>query len=696
MTTPNPVGEARVGRLRAMTGGWPDDLLDPRRPAFLSQSRPGGAVGWYAVAHSPRQARELREYLLAFVGPSHSDFAGQAGLWDPADPVEAELAVAFPHGFRLTARASDAADTEKLFARLRQMLNERPARSLHEPPALGRVLRDFELLLRAGDWSGAARLLDRLRDRGQLTADQLAGLRLRLLAGQERWAEVLAAPELPTLVGQRLPAAVGEAVAAAIYHEHLARFTSEAEAAAHYREHVGPAFGLVFRQRTLWHHPDAVKAATIADAALRPVAVPEATPPPKPVDPYEAAVEAHDAGDDASALTLLLAGPFTPDSVRLLTEVALDLGTHDATQSALAAIRDCPAPVREKAFARRAARAVLEELEEIGAADAPADWGSWLKRATQGPWPEAAEAAWTGVAEWPRPDPAAFNAALSEGSGETFLAIRESLPAVLALLIPEGTPDPRFGPAYRVLLERVVLDDDLSPATAPAVSELAAAVLGSNPVASPARNDYRELVEALSAAWKHLKRPALLDWGLGLLDLAAEHAVHRYADVAPLAQDIASEFARVPRLATAGQRALLRAVCAELDIPAVADLLAPPPEPGVPSPVDEVELLRKKLGKRSVVLLTLQDRIAAGFRSLMREHYPDARIDVVQEYAGGKRLRDVAAGADVFIVNTFDAKHAATTYIPQHRPAGAPTLYPKGKNAARQIDALEDWLRSLP
>lgn len=239
----DPASEAFVARLRPLTAGWPEDPLDPRRPAFLSRPRAGGDGTWYAVAHSPRQAREVREYLLAFVGPSHSDFAGQGAEWDRADPVEAELAVGFPHGFRPTPRTGDADAVAKLFARLRQMLRERPVRERSDPSPLGRLLRDFELLLRAAGWPAAAALLDRLRDRGQLTADQLAGLNLRHLAGQGRWAEVLSAPELPTLVAGRMPVAVAEVIAAAVFHEHLATFTSEAGAAAHFRDQGGGRTG---------------------------------------------------------------------------------------------------------------------------------------------------------------------------------------------------------------------------------------------------------------------------------------------------------------------------------------------------------------------------------------------------------------------------------------------------------------------
>lgn len=692
----DPAREALVARLRPLTAGWPEDLSDPRRPAFFYKPGTGAGVTWYAVAHSPRQARELREYLLAFVGPSHSDFSGQAAEWNPADPVEAELAASLPHGFRLTPRGGDTDAVAKLFGRLRQMLRERPARQRSDPPPLGKLLRDFELLLRAADWPAAAALLDRLRERGQLTSDQLAGLNLRLLAGQGRWAEVLSAPELPAMTAGRMPVAVAEAVAAAVFNEHLARFPTEAEAAAHFREHVGPAFGLLFRQRTAWRHPDAVRAAAIADAAARALT---AEPPKVARDPFEAAVEASDAGDFATAFSLLAAGPFTAESLRLLVEVALDLGGPDAARTALDAVKGCERAVRDKAFARRASKAILDELEEVaGTAEElpPADWLAWLSRVTDGSLPDAAGAATRLAAHWPRPDPASFNAALTEHIGDVFPALRDVLPAVLEALIPGGVPDPRFAPSYRLLLERLVLDDDLSPATAPAVAELAAAVLRAAPVANPTRNDYRDVTEALLAAWHHLRQPAMLDWGLGVLDLAAEHAVHRHADVTRLVQDVAAEFARAPRLVTAGQRALLRTICGELEVPAAAELLVVPPEAAGPSAIDEAAGMRKKLGRRRVVLLTLSDRIASAFRLLMREQYPDARPDVVQEHSSTDRLEESAGSADVFIVNTFDAKHAATTAVPRCRPADAPTLYPKGKNAARQLDALEDWLRSLP
>jgi hypothetical protein len=60
----------------------------------------------------------LREYLLAFIGPSYSDFSGQSAEWDPDDTEETELAASFPYGFRLNVRGADKPVVKELFARM--------------------------------------------------------------------------------------------------------------------------------------------------------------------------------------------------------------------------------------------------------------------------------------------------------------------------------------------------------------------------------------------------------------------------------------------------------------------------------------------------------------------------------------------------------------------------------------------------
>src|SRR5438552_2444821 len=86
---------------------WVDDLRDPSRPVFLPRLLTDGMVRWYAVARTSRQARDLREQLLAFLGPTYTDFDGLPADLDGTDPVEAALAGIFPAVFALTVVRRD-------------------------------------------------------------------------------------------------------------------------------------------------------------------------------------------------------------------------------------------------------------------------------------------------------------------------------------------------------------------------------------------------------------------------------------------------------------------------------------------------------------------------------------------------------------------------------------------------------------
>ena len=93
-----------VDRLRPLTTGWPDDLLDPTQPIFLARRRADGGASWYAVPRTPRQSREVRDHLLAFIGPSYSGFTGQPADWDAAGLRDRGRAQGLDRGFSQTKR----------------------------------------------------------------------------------------------------------------------------------------------------------------------------------------------------------------------------------------------------------------------------------------------------------------------------------------------------------------------------------------------------------------------------------------------------------------------------------------------------------------------------------------------------------------------------------------------------------------
>jgi hypothetical protein len=51
-------------------------------------------------------------------------------------------------------------------------------------------------------------------------------------------------------------------------------------------------------------------------------------------------------------------------------------------------------------------------------------------------------------------------------------------------------------------------------------------------------------------------------------------------------------------------------------------------------------------------------------------------------------MKSLAQSADIFIINTWDAKHAATNGIKQSRPVAKVTIEPSGKSAGSIMRAM--------
>lgn len=745
--------------LEASLAPFLDSIATADRPVLLPRARPDGVTTWYALARDARQGREFRDLLLSFVGPSYSDFRGRTADLDPSDPVEAALIGRFDTVFRLTVghRRDEELAAHRLSLLLR-LLNQRPSTGPAGPRALRLVLREFEFCLRGGDWAGADDLLSELRVRGLLPKTPLTGLRIRWLASQGRWEEILSLAELPDLLSEQIPGQVREAIASAVFEAPLRPFQEVScapDAVARFRE-LGPQFGNLFKSSLGWTTPRALKAAVIAEASrsrpsletlerLRgeypaqaadaadfaalvdwalappasaaPIAVAPAVVtneralevPSTPADPTAGALEAWHADNAPLAFELALTAPCTVEIVRLLIEAAIEIDTLDSSRAAINALAECDPAVLDAALTRKSSRTLWEQLrseaeappEELPA-EVPADWPQWLDRVCRGSWPAAAEVASRGVREWSvaalREDSEAsarFASKLSQAGSATALpAVRDSLPHLLSAFLENGVCEPRFKGICFQLLELTVLDDELTPAATGAIRDLADALLKSHLSPAGSENEYARLVELLQAAWSALKRPALLDWGLDLMDILAEHAVHRSTEITPLLQEILAEFRRAPGRVTRGQWSVIEILTAELDQPELHALAGV--RPGAEEREgDRDEEFRRRLGDRTVALLTMSSRIASVFRLTMERHFPDARIRILQEGDGSKLLRDVSQSADVFIVNTWDAPHAATGFVFQHRPEKAVTLRSLGKSAARQIETLEAWLRSL-
>ncbi len=69
-------------------------------------------------------------------------------------------------------------------------------------------------------------------------------------------------------------------------------------------------------------------------------------------------------------------------------------------------------------------------------------------------------------------------------------------------------------------------------------------------------------------------------------------------------------------------------------------------------------------------------------------------MHLIHDKGSTDRLQQLAHNADIFIVNTWDAKHAATIAIQANRPKESVTLFPQSKSAGSLVRELYEFLSS--
>ncbi|MBK6491611.1 MAG: hypothetical protein IPF97_07920 [Sphingomonadales bacterium] len=169
--------------------------------------------------------RRLKPVLLAFAGPTLTDFDGIPKAFDAADPVGTRLLLAEP---AVTAIMRLPVDDRSRVAALRAVLRARdtlaraPELQHSVPVPTGWLLARFQDYLNVGRRDAATKVLDRLRSELRLDALNVKFLEVQLLATFEDWAAIIALPEFSSLCVARRTPAITAILLEALYRTHIA------------------------------------------------------------------------------------------------------------------------------------------------------------------------------------------------------------------------------------------------------------------------------------------------------------------------------------------------------------------------------------------------------------------------------------------------------------------------------------------
>lgn len=736
--------DIRDGRISDETRRRLEPLLEDLRagedPLFLPRPREDGSVDWYALAATERGARLLREHLRAFIGPSYSGSSIDRPLMDAADSVERAVMDAAPgraYRLRVPKVFRDAARERLLL--LRSLLKERPPRAAPVPRPMGRVLGDFEQSLRARDGAAAAAHIRELRQLGRLSAQNQLFLEVLRAECLHAWDEILEERRLQTLLTLARPRRVTRALIRALFARELQPFEDSndpAGAIARFEEKLWPAYPELFRTHRGMEVPEVTRcfmmlaavarprrpelrdellAACPADAPGRPylealAALVPAARPPAPVDHLAAAREAFGEGDVGRAFREALAHEGGVERLALLLRCAREIDTLEVAAQALAAVEAASASERETLLGRVMFRTHHDRLLELTTrppppaptaavpappAAIPRDLREWLERLrTQERWDGAVDVIERGVREWDRAGWLADAARVAATARELGAArppwgeevLRTSLPHLLSFLLPPERCERALGPVLDQLAVVIEVDEQVRVEQLHALTEVTEARIriGLTP------DGYRSALRVLHEMRERVGAATLGDWALDTLDaLTALPAADRTAREM-FFYGVADYLRQHARRVSRDQHLLFRQLAKELEL-TVPGELDRSLEAASPEAAEAGGGLAAALAAKRIALYSLNEPALERVARVLEELAPTARIARFSDKAGGSpALKQQAGTADIFVIATAAAKHAATGFIEANRKAKT-TLYAAGQGSASMLRALREF-----
>jgi hypothetical protein len=265
------------------------------------------------------------------------------------------------------------------------------------------------------------------------------------------------------------------------------------------------------------------------------------------------------------------------------------------------------------------------------------------------------------------------------------------VPSLIRAFLPETGPVAAAVPIYKALIDQLVYDEAIGADDLEAIALLIDAVLRTSPSRAVGKNDFSDAVDVIRTLWSERKSPSHLDWVLESLDAMIDVGAQNHANLTPLLAEIVEAVQGFRRRVQSSQWRMLQLIAEDLGLTQEFIGVVPQeptdPEEDIPYPSHET------FDGKSIAVYSLTERITKRFEQLVNAVFHGVKIHHLHEKSLTDRMKSLAKSVDLFIINTRDAKHAATNGIGDYRPASLPTLIPKGKSATALFECLADYAR---
>jgi len=683
----------------------------------------GGAI-WYAIASNARGLMALESQLNAFLGLSLSSYSGGPTTLDSEDVWDQLVEKDFDYVVKVEVSAGPNTDQATGRLRLlRELLRTQPERSVEALRPGADILRDLEESIRLRDHPLSEQLLEEAKLSGQFDSKNLIFLEFLVLELTSEWSGLLNHPKLERVIAQPRPSRVTQALLRAIYWTELESLEGDVvRATKYFREVIEPQYRGLFATKIGTSGRETEVLFFLKAVALDPQDPDLAEELLREVRPEE---EHHSwlvelKGELGASLSQLvetigaegaleqgraLVGKFQIDraweraleagggleQIELLGRCALISNSIERIRTVLEMANEISGagedPIVGRVLAELGARIDSDPLSEDGPLP-PEGWGSWASRFSEPtPFSEGVTLADLGAEEWDllelvkdQADSEMFAGALESASEENARFIRASVPYLLRAL--DQAPGSALGlkRIYQALWLIVLTDDEPGRSYFNTLADLAEKLIESG--VTPA--EYKDLLSEINDRVTKDGSPKSMIQLMDLVDLLLEG---RCPDPGARENVVATVLSKARNLREP-ELMLLRDLVTECGLEFPEEFtrqlndLQSKLEEGPVSPL-------RHLANKYVALYSLEKKSLRRLCRVLEESVDDIKVREFSDHGGTSALREAARTADVFLVVTRAATHAATDFITQNRPPERDKpIYPSGKGSSSMLDAL--------
>ena len=685
---------------------------------------PGGIIPWlasgemhyYAVASQYSQRQQLASLLRAAVGPTITDFSGQACSFSPSNDLEIVLIEnGYDSVFRFTAGSDKNRGpyASKSLERLRRLVGEAGSVPSNQPRTTAQELRRFELCLTAYDRTGAEESIQFLQSNMRLHAINLGAMSVRLHSRFQEWEQICNLHNFQSICGARRAAKVTDLLAEAVYRTHILSIddgTGPSSLVQAFQEKVLPTTGRLFNSCPDYLSPMGGRAFLLAAAS--------SDPPDEALAEKLRFISEAWPEEDRSAFDVLLSATFgdapAPEvevewsetnyqrQIELLLEdsqytllrahagliAATQVNTIGAFQAVVAYIEGLQPSDRDQLLSNQFNRRSFDTMvEQTRGVFYPENWVEWIEALERDDLEVPTDLALTLPDKWKVSDHLQDEGRVSalveviEGASST---AEDPLFDILPLLVrwlqtdpkwPNPSLSPVYGAIYNVILIHLVFRWQREAAVV--AKDLLRAMLELGLDRDEYVRQLNDMGDALPAAAGRGDADLLLDLAEIIVDNGSPDPDARLS----LWVRIADSLKSLESLLELEEKALVNDMGQVFDIDEVFSI-----EPESREAAAESTALAGKV----VAIYTLTESVARRVGRLLEKLYPGVRVEFSADTVATPRLEEMARRADIFVICWRSATHAATEFIKRWRPTESPPIYPDGKGSSSILRKLRE------